>query len=148
MLLRRTEYRDRVSQRTTRLTLLESLVCRRLRRRNVDRSIEGGQRRFFAARDAIAVLEHDATKPAGERRGFSQRRQRAVCFGERFLRRVLGKVIVAEERRRIRDGNVLERGDEFGECAFVAALRGADCSRDAFSVGTGRQGLGPRCLSE
>jgi hypothetical protein len=68
------------------------------------------------------VLEHDPAEPRPERRRLAQRGQRAVRLDERLLRSVFSQVVVAQNRRRVPDGKILVRADEFRECVRVAGL--------------------------
>jgi hypothetical protein len=75
-----------------------------------------------AARDAVALFEHDSTEPTGKRRRLSQLGERAIRLEERFLRRVFGELEVVEDRVAVANGHVLKAADENGERLGVAVL--------------------------
>ena len=91
-------------------------------RHNVERS----RRRSSGSEQPIAVLEHDAAKPPGERRGLAQTRQAAIRLYERLLRRVLRQVKVAQDRIRIAKGHVLESPDDLAVSVQIARPGGGD----------------------
>lgn len=112
---------------------------RRLLGDDVRCGLETGDGYILATSDAITVLEHDTPEPAWERVRLAQRRQGAVGVEESLLRGVLGQVVVAEDRRRIGNGDVLKHANELCERTLIAGVRGADRVRDSFSVGIAGQ---------
>jgi hypothetical protein len=68
------------------------------------------------------VFEDDGSKPRGERRRFTQRRQLSIRLDESFLRGVFGEVIIPQDRRGISHGDVLIRAYQFSEGEVVASL--------------------------
>jgi hypothetical protein len=72
------------------------------------------------------MLVYDPPKPGREGSRLTQFGQRTIRIEEGFLRGILGKMIVAEERRGIGHGEILKARDEGCERLFVSRLRGAN----------------------
>jgi hypothetical protein len=51
-----------------------------------------------------------------------------------LLRGILGQMIVANERRGVRDRDILKCGDERGESALITGLGGPDQCNDILSI--------------
>jgi hypothetical protein len=61
----------------------------------------------LAPHDAVAVFEDDGAKPSGERCRLAQRRELAIHLDKGFLRCILGKMVIAQNRSGISHRDVL-----------------------------------------
>jgi hypothetical protein len=68
------------------------------------------------------VFEDDGSKPRGEGRRLAQRRQFSIRLDESFLRGVLGKVVIPQDRSGVSHRDVLICADQFREGEIVASL--------------------------
>ena len=72
------------------------------------------------------MLDEHSTKPGDKCARFTQLRQMQPCIHERFLRRVLGQLHVADTDETGGEGHVLERLDDFAEGSTVTRTGGVD----------------------
>jgi hypothetical protein len=84
-----------------RVTAVDRLAPRDGDAYGVGRTLDGriGIRavRTLAARQAIAVLEHDPAEPRRKRPRLAYRRQRPIGLDERFLGDIFGQMVVASK---------------------------------------------------
>src|ERR1039457_1885248 len=79
------------------------------------------------------MFEHDGAKPSCKGCRLPQRGQSAIDLAERLLRGVLGKMMIAQDRSGIGDGDVLVSANQFGECEVVTRLDATYPRCDPFS---------------
>ena len=90
---------------------------------------ERQEREALAPRHAVALCEHDAAEPAGERRWLAQLAELLPRRDEGLLRRVFGEVRVAEHGVGAAVGHVLKSRHQFAERLAplgVCGVRGGD----------------------
>ena len=103
-------------------------------RRGLLRRVQGQRGQVFPARQAVAVLEHDAPEPGREGDGLSQGGQAQVSLDERFLGRILRQVEVAEQGEGIGVGHPLESADDLAEGFRIAGPGAFDQHREIFHL--------------
>ena len=89
----------------------------------VGHALERQRLRPLAAREPVAVFEHDSPQPSRERVRCPQIGQPAVGVDEGLLRHVLSEVEVAEDRVGVSVGHVLELADDPAEGLEVTRAR-------------------------
>src|SRR5215211_4331903 len=83
--------------------------------------LERNNLQALAARQTIALRQHDPFEPAGKRRWLAKLRQLLPRNDERFLRSVLCKISVAQHRECTGEGHVLKADHELAK-GFASCL--------------------------
>src|SRR5690242_1274277 len=86
--------------------------CRTLNIRSCGYRLERHDCYFGCPCDAIALLENDATEPAGKCGRLAQVSKSSVGFEKCLLRGILGEVEIAQSRIRVTDRHVLKPSDD------------------------------------